>query len=622
MLLQLHEPGQTPTPHETHPLAVGIDLGTTHSLVAIMEEGSPVILSEGGNRLLASTVTYNSQGEVVQIGQSDALSPFTIRSIKRLMGKTLEEVQHMNVSHLFPFKEGHSKEILLSVGPKTLSPIDISAEILTHLKKRAETVLEQTITQAVITVPAYFDEAARAATKAAAEKAGLQVLRLLNEPTAAALAYGLDKGREGIYLVYDLGGGTFDVSVMRMEKGVFQVLATGGNTLLGGDDIDHVFASFLWTRYGDSTPTAKHLNLWQAEAKKVKEQLSFHERASFLIPKSQESIPVTRAELEEAARPLVEKTLQLAEQALEDANLTTKALEGIILVGGSTRMPLIHYAIETRFGMKPLSDLNPDEIVALGAAIQAHALTQGANHLLLDVTPLSLGIETMGGVVEKIIYRNTPIPIAVSQEFTTYQDGQTGMKFHVVQGERELAEHCRSLAHFELSGIPPLKAGVARVKVTFTLDADGLLSVSAEETTTGIRQNILVKPSYGLEEGAVERMLLESMQHAASDIKQRLLVETRTEAKRHLQALNDALAQDSHLLTENELSQLTDRMQALETILSEEDRELILQKAKELEELTDILASKQMNHYMAAALRGKTVEEAEAIVNAPTINEE
>ncbi|MCE2926902.1 MAG: Hsp70 family protein [Rickettsiales bacterium] len=565
-LLQIHEPGQTPLPHEDT-LAVGIDLGTTHSVVAVSSgDNTEVLHNIHGHALVPSVVFYARDGSV-EVGypakkRADSGEAGTIASIKRRMHESAVPVQLLH---------------------RQVTPVEVSSEILKELKRNAERALGKDVTKAVITVPAYFDDSARQATKDAAKLAGLEVLRLINEPTAAALAYGLDTGAQGIYAVYDLGGGTFDISLLKLEQGVFQVLATGGDTQLGGDDID---------------------NLIPAKAgilsRVIKEKLS----------EVQEYAGVTRAQLETLARPLIERTLTICARAFDDAKLSKDDVKGIVLVGGSTRMPLVRHMVAEWFGREPLTNVNPDEVVAIGAAIQAHGLTQGSNNLLLDVVPLSLGLETMGGLTEKIIERNTPIPVTAEQEFTTYQDGQTGMQVHVVQGERELVSQNRSLARFELSGIPPLPAGIARVKVRFAVDADGLLTVSAEEKTTGIMQSVQVKPSYGLAEGQIEAMLLESMKNAQKDILERLLIEARVEAERQIVEVVSAMKADGDLLSEPEKKQIERQIQVLKNAISGNDRDYMDVEVQELARVTANFAQRRMDKAIAGALKGTHIENA------------
>ncbi|MBM3565023.1 MAG: Fe-S protein assembly chaperone HscA, partial [Alphaproteobacteria bacterium] len=487
-------------------------------------------------------------------------------------------------------------------------------DVLRALKSRAEAKLGGKVDRAVITVPAYFDDAARAATKDAARLAGLEVLRLVNEPTAAALAYGLDKGAEGIYAVYDLGGGTFDISILRMEKGVFQVLATGGDSALGGDDFDHALAeSFLAARHaaiGLNALSSGEAKLALATARIAKECLSSANDGKWMLDADGRPSEhrMTRTSFEGLIRPLVERTARICREVLDAAGLKPAEIKGVVLVGGSTRVPLVRAAVAQVFGREPLADIDPDEVVAVGAALQAEALTVGSDTLLLDVTPLSLGLETMGGLVEKIIPRNTPIPVARAQEFTTYQDGQNGMIVHVVQGEREMVDQCRSLARFELTGIPPMTAGAARVRVTFAVDADGLLTVAAREAVTGTGQKVEVKPSYGLGDEDMAAMLRESMEHAREDMSARVLAEARVEAGRVLNAVRAALAADGDLLDGAERRAIDEAVAGLEKVLPGTNREAINAAAENLERATKPFAEKRMDRGIRAALRGVTVD--------------
>lgn len=567
-LLQIHEPGETPLPHEAT-VAVGIDLGTTHSVVAIADGKQVSAITDATGRAIIPSVVLHENGKAVvghpaHAARSQGKQVYS--SIKRLMGKT----------------EGEASAL----------PVQVSADILRHMKSIAEEALGKEVTDAVITVPAYFDDAARTATKDAARLAGLHVLRLINEPTAAALAYGLDTQKQGTFAIYDLGGGTFDVSILKLEEGVFQVLSTAGDTALGGDDVDQLMVQrFL---HGDDGRLL--------EARAAKESLS--ERESVEL----DGIAITRDALKTLIQPLIERTLRCVEQALADAQLTPAEIDGIVLVGGSTRLLAVREAVEHFFGKPPLTDLNPDELVALGAAIQAHALTQGADHLLLDVTPLSLGLETMGGLAEKIIHRNTPIPVSVSQEFTTYQDGQASMKIHIVQGEREKVEHCRSLGEFTLTGIPAMVAGAARIRVDFVVDADGLLTVSATETLTGKEQKIEVKPSYGLAFDTIERMLLESMEHARSDIGERLLIEARVEAERAIGEVERAMEAGKDYLKPGEAAMIHAQMNTLKQAIAASDRDRIDYEVEQLNQMVGPFAERRMNAAIGDALKGQHVD--------------
>ncbi|MGH6882800.1 MAG: Fe-S protein assembly chaperone HscA, partial [Hypericibacter sp.] len=498
--------------------------------------------------------------------------------------------------------------------------VEISADILRAIKARAEARLGQDVDRAVVTVPAYFDDAARNATKDAARLAGLEVLRLVNEPTAAALAYGLDHEAEGVYAVYDLGGGTFDISLLRLEKGVFQVLATGGDAALGGDDFDHLIAErFLVERkkagIAETIDSSEAKNLLVA-ARRAKEALTDEDQASWEIAIGGKTTrhALTRAELETLIVPLVKRTANLVRGVLEDAKIEVGAVKGVVLVGGSTRVPAVRHAVASLFGREPLADIDPDEVVALGAALQAQALTQGGGALLLDVTPLSLGIETMGGIVEKVIPRNTPIPVGMAQDFTTYQDGQTGMLIHVLQGERETVDQCRSLGRFELRGIPPMTAGAARIRVTYAVDADGLLTVAAEEKTTGVKAHIEVKPSYGLSEDDMARMLRDSLENAREDMERRLLIEARVEAQRVLLALDAALRVDGALALPEERQTMEKAALRLKAAIAGEDRDLINGLVEELEKAGKPFAQRRIDRAINSALAGHRLDEIEADV--------
>ena len=613
-LLQISEPGASPGPHQRR-YVVGIDLGTTHSLVAAVRNGVAECLPDAeGRTILPSAVRYRADG-LTEIGQraldQAALDPVnTIVSVKRLMGRGRADVD-ARLPYDFIDAPGM---VRLNTAAGLKSPVEISAEILATLRQRAEDTFDDELFGAVVTVPAYFDDAQRQATKGAAELAGLHVLRLISEPTAAAIAYGLDNASEGLYAVYDFGGGTFDISLLRMTKGVFEVVATGGDSALGGDDIDAALATWALEKGGGVAEEARDRRAAIVAARVAKEALSRLTGVEFACALGGKpfSVPIDRAELEAVARPFVERTLAAARQALRDAKLKTNAIDGVVMVGGSTRMPLVQSAVGQLFGRPPLIDLDPDEVVAIGAAIQAEALAgnaAAADVLLLDVIALSLGLETMGGLVERIIPRNSPIPTARAQEFTTFQDGQTAMSIHVVQGERELVADCRSLARFELRGIPPLVAGAARIKVTFTVDADGLLGVTAREETAGIEAKVEVKPSFGLSDEEVARMLGESFQTAEADMAARSLREAQVDADRLLAATASAIAADGDLLSAEERATIDALSKRLAAVRPSDDRFAIDDALKALGEGTETFAAERMNRGIRRALAGRRVEE-------------
>ncbi|ALZ07832.1 Fe-S protein assembly chaperone HscA [Pseudomonas aeruginosa] len=616
-LLQIAEPGQSPKPHERR-LAVGIDLGTTNSLVAAVRSGVAEPLPDAQGRLiLPSAVRYHA--ERAEVGESAraaaAEDPFnTVISVKRLMGRGLEDVKQLGEQLPYRFRQGESHMPFIETVQGLKSPVEVSADILRELRQRAETTLGGELVGAVITVPAYFDDAQRQATKDAARLAGLNVLRLLNEPTAAAVAYGLDKGAEGLVAIYDLGGGTFDISILRLTRGVFEVLATGGDTALGGDDFDHAIAGWVIEQAGlsaDLDPGSQRQLLQIACA--AKERLT--DEASVRVAYGDWSGELSRATLDELIEPFVARSLKSCRRAVRDSGVDLEEIRSVVMVGGSTRVPRVRTAVGELFGCEPLTDIDPDQVVAIGAAIQADALAgnkRGEELLLLDVIPLSLGLETMGGLMEKVIPRNTTIPVARAQEFTTYKDGQTAMMIHVLQGERELVKDCRSLARFELRGIPPMVAGAAKIRVTFQVDADGLLGVSARELSSGVEASIQVKPSYGLTDGEIARMLKDSFDYAGDDKAARALREQQVEAQRLLEAVQSALDVDGErLLDEEERLAIAVQMDTLRELAGGSDTAAIENQIKRLSQVTDAFAARRMDATVKAALSGRRLNEIE-----------
>ncbi|WP_313086289.1 Fe-S protein assembly chaperone HscA [Pseudomonas sp.] len=617
-LLQIAEPGQSPQPHQRR-LAVGIDLGTTNSLVAALRSGVTAPLADAdGEVILPSAVRYLPEG--VDVGwnarASAAVDPLnTILSIKRLMGRGIGDVKQLGGQLPYRFSEGESQMPFIETVQGAKSPVEVSAEILRTLRERAEAVLGGELVGAVITVPAYFDDAQRQATKDAARLANLNVLRLLNEPTAAAVAYGLDREAEGVVAIYDLGGGTFDISILRLSKGVFEVLATGGDTALGGDDFDHAVAGWIIAQAGASEDLAPGA---QRDVLKVacdaKEQLSAAEAVEVRYAGWQGVL--TRAIFNELIDPLIARSLKSCRRALRDSAIELEDVQAVVMVGGSTRVPRVRERVGEMFGREPLTDIDPDQVVAIGAAIQAETLAgnnrDGEELLLLDVIPLSLGLETMGGLMEKIIPRNTTIPVARAQDFTTYKDGQSAMMIHVLQGERELIADCRSLARFELRGIPPMVAGAAKIRVTFQVDADGLLSVSARELASGVESSIQVKPSYGLTDGEIARMLQDSFHKASEDKAARALREQLVDAERLLEAVEGALAADGErLLSSEERIAIESQMEVLRALLSSQDGAAIERQVKRLSQITDAFAARRLDSTVKAALSGRRLNDIE-----------
>lgn len=615
-LLQISEPGESPAPHQRR-LAVGIDLGTTHSLVASVRSSvAEVLPDEVGRHLVPSAVLYQAGGAAlvgVEALAHQAQRPLdTLVSVKRLMGRSYDDALASGMPFNFV---RDSQSVKIHTQHADVSPVEVAAKILEKLKFLAEGTLGDELVGAVITVPAYFDDAQRQATRDAARLAGLNVLRLLNEPTAAAIAYGLDHSSEGLYVVFDLGGGTFDVSLLKLTRGVFEVVATGGDTALGGDDFDAALADYFADVHclNDLDHAARRGLL--SASRRLREALTDHasHTETLLLGAAKIELSLTRVAFEALAQSLVERTLACARQVLKDAGLTIKDVQGVVMVGGATRMPVVQAGVQALFEKQPLTDLDPDQVVALGAALQANLLAgnrnPGEDWLLLDVTPLTLGLETMGGLVEHIIPRNSTIPVARAQEFTTFKDGQTALAVHVVQGERDLVADCRSLARFELRGIPPMVAGAARIRVTFQVDADGLLSVTAREQGSGVEASVTVKPSYGLTDDEVSKMLSDSITLADHDAKMRMLREQQVDAQQLIESVEAALAADADLLSAAQQTRIAQQLQATQLCAQGDDIEAIRVATKALSDVTDDFAAQRMDRSIRAALKGKSLNE-------------
>ena len=617
-LLQIAEPGRSAAPHQ-HKLAVGIDLGTTNSLVATVRNGQAEILTDEQQRPLVPSIVHFGSNQQITVGyEAGALASQdpknTVISVKRLIGRSLADVKARYPDLPYEFAQTENGLPLLKTEQGEMSPIEVSAKILQKLTALSEQRLGGQLSGVVITVPAYFDDAQRQSTKDAAKLAGLNVLRLLNEPTAAAIAYGLDSGQEGVIAVYDLGGGTFDVSILRLSRGVFEVLATGGDTALGGDDFDHLLVDWIVAQTGvqpQNEQQKRHLLELAIQTK-----IALTDQLTTTIDYRNHQLKVSRTQFNDLIQPLVKRSLMACRRALKDASITAEEVREVVMVGGSTRVPYVREQVGEFFQRNPLTTIDPDKVVAIGAAIQADILAGNkpdAEMLLLDVIPLSLGIETMGGLVEKIIPRNTTIPVSRAQEFTTFKDGQTAMSVHIVQGERELVDDCRSLARFTLRGIPPMAAGAAHVRVTYQVDADGLLNVTAMEKSTGVQSSIQVKPSYGLTDDEIMQMLKASMDNAKGDIQARLLAEQRVEARRVIESVYSALENDQSLLNDDELSAVKNALISLEQLAIQEDSMAIKQGIKALDQATQEFAARRMDKSIRAALAGQNIKDIEGI---------